>query len=280
MSLSVMLAVLFAALLHAAWNARLKASPDPLPEALAVVMGAGLLALPAVVGLPPPRPESWPPLAASTALHVAYFVLVALAYRSGALSIAYPLMRGVPPAVVAAGAALLFGETLSAPGWAAVLAIVLGVLMLSGEGLRARATSGRGLAMVGANVAVIVAYTLVDGAGVRVSGNAMSYAAWLFALTGVALVPLYVGLVRGRLPAKPGPRWGRVLLGSACTLGAYGIALWAMTRAPIALVAALRETSILFGAAMAARWLREPFTPRRWMGVGLVAAGAMATRLA
>lgn len=280
MPLSVMVAVLFAAALHAAWNARLKASADPLPEALAVVMGAGLLALPALAALPLPRPQSWPMLAASTALHVAYFVLVALAYRSGALSIAYPLMRGVPPAVVAAGAALFHGETLSAAGWGAVLAIVLGVLMLSGEGLKARAASGRGLAMVGANVVVIVAYTLVDGAGVRASGNAMSYAAWLFALTGTALLPLYAGLMRGSNSAPPAARKWQVLLGSTCTLGAYGIALWAMTRAPIALVAALRETSILFGAAMAARWLREPFTPRRWLGVGLVAAGAVAMHLA
>ncbi|PZP64943.1 MAG: EamA family transporter [Azospira oryzae] len=280
MSATVMLAVLFAAALHATWNARLKASRDPLLEAMAVVMGAGLLALPAVAWLPAPQAESWPPLAGSTALHVAYFVLVALAYRSGELSIAYPLMRGMPPVVIAAGAALFFGEALSWLGWTAVLTIVLGVLTLTSEGLRVRALSGPGLAIVAANVAVIAAYTLVDGAGVRASGNAASYAAWLFVLTGAALAPMCAALAWRRRPARPALQWGQALLGSACTLGAYGIALWAMTRAPIALVAALRETSILFGAAMAARWLREPFSRRRWAGVALVAAGAITMRIA
>ena len=279
MSLTVMLAVLAAAALHASWNAIGKAASGKAGDVIAVGVTAGALAACALPFLPLPAQASWPQLAASAVIHLAYFKLLELAYRSGDLSIAYPLMRGTPPLVTALGAWALLAEPLSPAGWTAVGIIVAGALALAADGLRGRHVGTRSLAIVGANILVIVVYTLVDGSGVRASGNAPSYIAWMFALTALTLVLARPWLgVRG-MPQSHGA-WGLLVAGAACTLGSYGIVLWAMTLAPIGLVAALRETSIVFGTVIAATWLRERVSAQRWAGVALIAAGAAAMRLA
>ena len=170
-------------------------------------------------------------------------------------------------------------EPLSPAGWTAVGVIVAGAIVLAGDGLRTRRVGARALAIVGANILVIAAYTLVDGSGVRASGNAPSYIGWMFALTALTLVLARPWLGSRGLPQSHGV-WGLLGVGAACTLGSYGIVLWAMTLAPIGLVAALRETSIVFGTVIAAAMLRERVSPQRWAGVALVAAGAAAMRLA
>lgn len=280
MALDVMLAVLFAALLHAAWNALVKASNDKVSDSMRVVVGAAALAGLALPFLPAPAPASWLPIAASTLLHVLYFLLVAAAYRSGDMSIAYPAMRGAPPLLIAGAAAPLLSETLTMAGWAAVTLLVAGIALLTGDGVRARSVSRRGGALIAANVAVIVIYTLVDGYGARVSGSAASYVSWMFFFTGTLMLAwMLLAPGAGAKPLFTG-RWLLLMAGSACTLGAYGIVLWAMTRAPIALVAALRETSILFGALLAATVLHEPFSRRRWSAVAMIAGGAIAIRAA
>jgi drug/metabolite transporter (DMT)-like permease len=279
MSLTVLAAVLAAALLHASWNALGKAASGKAGDVVAVGVGAGVLAAAALPFLPLPARASWPQLAASAVIHLAYFKLLALAYRTGDLSVTYPLMRGAPPLVTALGAWLLLGEPLSANGWAAVGLVVAGAAVLTVEGLRARHASAQSLAIVGANILVIVAYTLIDGSGVRASGHAPSYIAWLFALTALVLVMARPWLGARGLPQSRGA-WGLLAAGAACTLGSYGLVLWAMTLAPIGLVAALRETSIVFGTLMAAAWLRERVSAPRWAGVALIAAGAAAMRLA
>ncbi len=279
MSLTVMLAVLAAAALHASWNAIGKAASGKAGDVIAVGVTAGALAACALPFLPLPAQASWPQLAASAVIHLAYFKLLELAYRTGDLSVAYPLMRGTPPLVTALGAWALLAEPLSPAGWTAVGIIVAGALALAADGLHGRRIGTRSLAIVGANILVIVAYTLVDGSGVRAAGNAPSYIAWMFALTALTLVLARPWLgVRG-LPQSHGA-WGLLAAGALCTLGAYGIVLWAMTLAPIGLVAALRETSIVFGTVIAATWLRERVSPQRWAGVALIAAGAAAMRLA
>jgi drug/metabolite transporter (DMT)-like permease len=276
MSLFVLAAVLAAALMHASWNAVVKAGGGSRDDAVLIAIGAGALAGPALFFVPLPAPASWPALAASTVIHVVYFRLVAAAYREGALSVAYPLMRGAPPLVVAALSGVVLGESLPATGWLAVSALAAGVLLLSGESFRARALTRKGTMAVAANVVVIVLYILVDGAGVRAAGNAWSYVAWLFALNALALVFMLRAESLAALRARP----GRLAFGGACTLGSYGIALWAMTQAPVALVAAARETSVLFGAALAALVLHERFGPLRWIAVALTLGGIVAMRAA
>ena len=279
MSLGLMLLVLFAAALHAGWNAIVKASPDKSSDVVLVAAGAAALAATTLAFIPLPALPSWPYLIASVAIHLAYFSLVGLAYRHGDLSYVYPLMRGSAPLVTTFAAILILGEALHGGGYAAVLLLSTGVLVLSFDGLR------KGKAHLGAtgyaiaNALVVALYTLVDGIGVRLSGSAVSYAQWLFFLTGIPLGVLALSMRRVALLGAARARWKMLLFGGLCTIGSYGLVLWAMTRAPLALVAALRETSVVFGTVFAAVILREKFGLLRCVAAGLVAAGAVAIKV-
>lgn len=275
MSTVTLLVVLFAALLHAAWNALVKAGPDKRLSATVVTAGAALVALPLLPFVAAPAPASWPWLAASACLQVAYYLLLAQAYRLGDMGKTYPLMRGAAPLFVALASGPLLGEPLSPWQHGAVALIVVGILALTvGEGRARRAT-----AFALANAAVIAAYTMVDGIGVRVSGSAAGYTFWLFMLTAAGM--LACALARGdALLAYARRHWKTGLAGGAGTMASYGLALWAMTRAPVAVVAALRETSIVFAMLIAWCLLGERLGPRRACAAGLIACGAVAMRLA
>lgn len=280
MSDRVMAAVLLGALLHAAWNALLRHSSDRTRDVVLVVAAAALLSLPALALLPLTAPPSWPWLAASGAIHVVYFLLVAHAYRHAELSFAYPLMRGLAPAGTAVLAALLLAEWPPAAGWLGVALICGGVLLMAGDSWRSGGLHGRALLFPLATAGTVVIYTVIDGQGARLAGNAFAYNGWLFVLTALPLLLLFVARDGRATTAYLRLHWQRGLLGGFCTLASYGLALWAMTQAPIALVAALRETSVVFGALIAAVWLGERVARLRWIVIGLVCAGAMAIRLA
>lgn len=275
-----MLAVLFAALLHATWNALIKSGADKLLDAVTLCVAAGLLAALVLPFLPPPARASWPYLAASVAIHVVYFSLVALAYRAADMSFIYPLMRGVAPLFAALIVVVALNEMPSAGGWLGVALLCLGVALLVSDGRRAAHVPARAWRFGLVNAAVIVAYTVNDGVGARAAGNAWSYGLWLFAL--LALPMLVLGVVmRGKaMFAIDYAAWRKGFVGAACSMASYGIALWAMTEAPIALVAALRETSVLFGTAIAALFLHEKFGRVRWLAVMLMVAGAAAMKMA
>jgi len=279
MPLDVLLVVLLGALLHALWNALVRAASDKLHGTLRVVWGSGLLTLVSLPFLPLPAPASWPYLAASVLIHVAYFSLLAFSYRAAELSLAYPVMRGTAPAITALAAALLLQEMPSAGGWAGIVLICGGVLLLAlGHGAPARAALRPALG----NALVIAAYTLVDGQGARLSGHAFSYTGWIFLATAVLMLGLTFAL-RGPTEMRqmlPGWRIGLLgLLGGGCTLASYALALWAMIRAPIATVAALRETSIVFAALIGLLFLKERLRPQRLASVLLVCAGASSIKL-
>jgi drug/metabolite transporter (DMT)-like permease len=271
--------VLLAALMHAGWNAIAKLNAGRAGDAAVVGVLAGVpgaLLLP-FTGLP--DAAAWPQLVASGAIHLAYFRILALAYRDGELSVAYPLMRGVPPVLVAIAGLFVFDEALSPTAWCALLVLLGGVMLLGWEGFRSRALRGRSGWLVLLQIGIIAAYTVVDGSGVRASGNAAGYIVAMFALTAVLLLPGALGSFR-RLRGEGGRSAGLAALGGALTFGSYAIALWAMTQAPVALVAALRETAIVFGAALGAWLVGERFGARRWAAVALVLAGAAAMRIA
>lgn len=273
-----MLVVLLGAALHASWNVLVKSGTDKALDIGLVVAGSALLSLLAVPFVPLPASASWPMLAASGVIHQAYFLLVAAAYRSGDMSLAYPLMRGTPPMLVAVLASLLLGETLAPAGWAGVAMVCAGVLATA---LRHRgaAPSPRTIGFALLNALVIVAYTLVDGIGARNSGHAVAYTLWVFLLTAALLLPFRAWRHGRELARHLRGRWHVALGGGACTLGSYALALWAMTQAPIAAVSALRETSILFGVGLAALLLHERPGAARLAGVALIAMGAVALRL-
>ena len=275
----VMLAVLAAALLHAAWNALLKASPDKDLENAALAISRGALALVALPWVAAPATASLPYIAASVAVHVVYFWALAGAYRLGDLSFAYPIMRGGAPVLVTLAGVVWFGEALPWPQALAVALICLGIVGFAGRPGSAAAPARQALWFALANALVIACYTLVDARGVRVSGSALGYAIWL--MVANSAVQAAIGLARhGRAVAQYAVRhWPRVLVGGVLTLLAYPIVLWAMMRAPVALVAVLRETSVLFAAALGALFLGERFTPRKMVATGAVLAGLVALRL-
>lgn len=274
-----MAVVLFGAALHAAWNAIVRASAQKFLNTVSIVFGAGFCVAWVLPLLPLPAAASWPYLAASALIHVAYFALLASAYRGAELSLAYPLMRGSAPALTALATALLLDEFPSWGGWAGVLLISCGVIVLAGYSLRTATFRAAPVLFALSNAGVIAFYTLVDGQGARLSGHAWSYTGWLFLLT--ALLFLALGAVRNgptlRQQVQSGWRVG--LLGGACSVASYGLALWAMTQAPIALVAALRETSVIFAVVIAAVFLKEPITPLRVLSILMVCAGAAAIKV-
>ncbi len=279
MSSFVLVMVLVGALLHASWNAILKAQKDQLSASGLVAVGAGIVAIPAMLFLPPPAPAAVPYIVASAIIHVGYFALVGYAYRAADLGVAYPLTRGSAPVFTALVAFLLIGETLGLNGWLAVILIAAGIVTLSADALIRGGLSAKTAVAAFANAAVIVTYTLVDGLGARAAGSGIVYGAWMIAGTG-ALVLLLVLTIRPRIAFEEACKgWRLALVAGALTLGSYGIALWAMTLAPIGLVAALRETSVLFAAIMGAYFFGERFGPKRWIALALIVGGIVLLRL-
>jgi len=279
-SLPVTLAMLGAALLHAGWNAMLKSSPDKALENFALAVSRGVIALAIVPWLPLPAPAAWPWIAASVAVHVAYFWALAGAYRWGDLSFTYPIMRGGAPALVALAGFAVFDERLPGAELAAVALICAGILGFAAGARGEPAAARRALLFALGNALVIAAYTMIDARGVRVSAAPVSYAMWFFVANSVVQVALGLADRRRReVPAYLARHWPRAALGGAFTLGSYGIALWAMTQAPVALVAALREVSVIFAAALGALFLGERFTRRRLLATATVLAGLVALRL-
>ena len=279
LSLAVTLAVLGAGILHAGWNALLKSAPggDPLLDTAAVVAGSSLWGLAMVPFVPLPEPVAWTFMALSSTIHFAYYFTLAQAYRTGDLSFAYPLMRGTAPLLVTV-LGVLFLKEFPTPHTALGIALICaGIMSIAFVQRHRHSAAAAGWAF--ANAAIIAAYTLVDGAGARASGNVGSYVGWLCVLEGLPFL-LWIQLRRGRAAITYVRRsWRRGLLAGAGSVAAYGIVLWAMTRAPVAAVAALRETSVLFAAVIGALWLREGFGVARIAGAASVVAGIAALKL-
>jgi len=273
-----MVIVLFAAFLHAAWNAFIKSGDNKLVETTLLVTGAGAVAGAVLPFVPAPAQASWLFLGASVAIHCAYFSLLALAYRTGELSFAYPMMRGSAPLFTAILSVFVVGEPIGGGGWIGILLLCAGILWLGRDGWKSAKSQKHALAFALLNAVVIVAYTIVDGLGVRASQNAWSYVLWLFFLNTFPLLAIGFTSNAGAILSVPLRGWGKGFAGGLCTVLAYGLALWAMTQAPIALIAALRETSVLIGTALGALLLKERFGLNRWLAAALITAGAIAMK--
>lgn len=251
--------VLLGALLHACWNMLVKTRPDKHVAAAVLYTSSGLIAAFALPFLPTPNAASWPYLAVSTVLELLYGIVLATAYRVSDLSHAYPLMRGAAPLLVAAASSALLGERLSGPVWFGIALLSCALISLVFEGQsRRQPFSASALALL--NAMLIAAYTMVDGVGARRSGHPVAYGLWLFTLIGVPWCT-WAAVAHRR------DGWAKIrsglFIGLVCgafSLASYVLALWAMTRAPIASVAAVRETSIVFGTLLGAFVLHERVT--------------------
>jgi drug/metabolite transporter (DMT)-like permease len=276
----VFLAVLFAAACHAGWNALIKIGLDPLSTTTLISIASAVVALTLLplVGLP--ARVAWPWLIASAVIHLFYFAALIEAYRTGDLGQVYPIARGSAPLLTATATTLFVGENLSLVGWTGVAALAAGVLLLSAHGGRDLVKIDRravGFALMTA--LTICAYSVVDGIGVRLAGNPNAYSLSLF--VGIALVMVPYALYRGGRGVLPAMRhyWRRGFAGGALQVLSYGIALWAMTLAPIAIVATLRETSVLFGAGISVVVLKEPLRLPRVGAALLILCGLVLLRL-
>jgi len=282
----IVLAVLCGALLHASWNALIKSGNDKaLDTALVTFLGA-LVALPFMLWLGLPPRDAWPFIAASLLIHIGYYIALVGAYQHGELGLTYPIMRGFAPMLVALASGFFLAEAPSAVAWLGIAGITLGVALVGlahpGDALHHR----KALMFAVANAAIIALYTVVDGRGVRASvvddHGALRYVMTLFVLDGIAY-PSLVWLRRsaeGRreIVRYARQRWPVAALGGSASIGSYAIALWAMTRAPVASVAALRETSVLFAALLGTVLLKERFGLQRAVGTGVIVGGVMALR--
>jgi len=281
MDFLVFVAVLVAAACHAGWNALLKLNIEPMVATTLVAMASGLVAVPFVSVVDLPHAGAWPYLVASVVVHIGYYLALAEAYRHGDLGQVYPIARGTAPLLTGVVAMLTLGEILGLYGWGGVIALACGILLLAVRGGRAdRQFDARSVGFALITSLTITSYTLFDGIGARVSGSAAAYTAWLFLLSGAAM-SLY-GLIRvgpRRLAGYFRANWAIALGGAVLSTAAYAIAIWAMTVAPIALVAALRETSVLFATLISTLLLREPWLAARVAATLMVLAGALLLRV-
>ncbi|MEU8977484.1 EamA family transporter [Streptomyces sp. NPDC058246] len=266
-------AVLIAAVTHAGWNAIAHRISDKLVGFTLIAGGGMLIGLVMVPFVPFPASGAWPYLIASAVIHVVYYVLLMRSFRLGDFGQAYPIARGTAPLVVTALAAVFAHEV--PDGWAAS-GIALSCAGLTGValwGLRGRRPNWAAIGAALATGLSIAAYTVVDGLGVRASGSSLGYIAWLMAIEGV-VVPAYAAYRwRGELFSVLRPFAAVGLLGAALSVAAYGLVLWAQTRAELAPIAALRESSIIVGAAIGAIFFKERFGAPRIAAAGLLVLG-------
>jgi drug/metabolite transporter (DMT)-like permease len=278
LTFGVTLAVLAAALAHATWNAMIKSSGDVLLDMTLVVFFAGVATAPFLLFVDLPGAAVWPYIGASMLIHIAYYFALVGAYRAGDLSHGYPLMRGLAPLLTSLCAIWWLGEAPRPLVWVGIVLICGGVLSLGLAGFDWRHSRVSTLWAL-ANAVIIAIYTLVDAAGVRAAAAPQSYVVWLFVLDALPFPILIYFLKRGGLTAYARRFWLRGLFSGALSAAAYGVVLWAMTRAPVAAVAALRETSVIFAALIGAWLLKEGHIARRLVGAATVAAGVIALKI-
>lgn len=274
MSPAVLSAVLFAALLHATWNAMIKVSGDRLVIMAVTAFATSLLALPFVFVLPAPDPASWPFLFLSMGIHTVYMLMLVRAYGHGEFVQIYPLARGSAPLLTGLLGFLLLQEALSANELAGMLLIVLSILGFAAERIGGiRQLSGHALLYSLLTGLCITGYSLVDGQGVRLAGNSHAYTAWMFLLHGT-LFPAVALARRGRpFFGKARAVWQSGIAVAVISALAYWIVIWAFSQERIAPVAVLRETSVAFAALISAFLLRERLTRVRLLLILLIVAG-------
>ena len=276
----VFLAVLFAAVCHAGWNALIKVGLDPLSTTTLISIGSALVALVLLPFAGVPAAASWPWLGASVIIHLFYFAALIESYRTGDLGQVYPVARGAAPLMTATATTIFVGEKLSLVGWSGIVALVAGVFLLSAHGGRDIAKIDRravGFAL--ATALTICAYSVVDGIGARLAGHPAAYSLTLF--VGIAVVIVLYALYRDGHGVIAAMRayWRGGLVGGGLQVMSYGTVLWAMTLAPIAIVATLRETSVLFGTAIAVIMLKEPLRMARIVAALLIVCGLVLIRV-
>lgn len=276
MSPSVFALMIFSAALHASWNALIKGASDKLLMTVVVTMSAGIAGLLSLPFFAAPAPSSWIFIAASGLASVIYFLMVSLTYKVADMSVAYPIMRGSAPVLAGLGGVFLLGDYLPVGAWLGIIVISAGIFSMA---LAKHQQGGKGLLLAVATALLIAVCTLIDAEGARRSQSPAAYTLWIFALTGLAFGLWTAVARRDAFPLFLKENWRLGVVAGVGALCSYGMALWAMTIAPVGVVAALRETTVLFGAALAWLFLNEQIGRTRFIAIAVIAAGAVILRL-
>jgi drug/metabolite transporter (DMT)-like permease len=271
-TLSIAAIVLFAAALHASWNALLKGGGDGLWAMTVMGVATSIACAALAIFLPMPARASWPYISGSALLHVGYNIFLVRAYRSGDFGSAYPIARGSSPLLVTLGAALVADERPALAGAAGILLVSAGIISLTFKGRR---LPEAGIFYALGTGVFIAAYSVTDGIGGRLSGSAVSYTVWMCLLWGATALPVYWARRGGTTFWRGARKTGLAALGGVTSLAAYGIVIFAMTRAPMGSVSALRETSVLFAVLLGRIFFGEALTARRIGAALVIAAGAL-----
>ncbi len=278
METSVFLAVLFAALLHASWNAVIRAGKNRFQGMLLLTVSQGLMGIAMALFVPLPRADVWLWLLASGALHSGYKMFLAAAYKHGDLSRVYPIARGVAPMIVVLAGFFVLSDTLAGKEYAGIALIGLGVLLMA-RGVFA-SNEARVLIPLALGSALCTAgYSMVDGLGARVSGNATQFTAWLFIFDALVFSSATLATQGARSFKATRRSWAFGSFAGALSLATYWIAVWAMTIAPIALVTALRETSVLFAVFIGVVLLNERADTRKLLAAAVILSGIVLVKI-
>ncbi|WP_428543804.1 EamA family transporter [Profundibacter sp.] len=278
MSTFVFLTVMGAALLHATWNALIKTGGNKLTSMLIMTIIEGAVGVVVAMTQRLPQGEVWFWVIGSGMLHSAYKFFLAFAYEHGDLSRVYPIARGTAPMIVMLVSLLFLSDVISGYETLGIALLGVGILMMA-RGVFTDGESRRLVPLALCSAMATAAYSLVDGMGARVAGDAAMYVAWLFVFDVLGFVPMAYAL-RGRQVFIANRRsWGLGAVAALASYGAYAIAVWAMTQAPIALVAALRETSILFAVLIGWLLFGERLGRVKALSAALIVAGVMLTRI-
>ena len=279
MTTGVFVMVLGAALLHAAWNALVKVNADRLVMIAIMMMsqvGIAVLVVPFVAF---PTPQAWPYIWASTVLNTAYCVFLINAYRHGDLSHVYPISRGSAPLIVAVISVAIVGETLSRQAGLSVVIIALGIMSLTLTRGAAGFKEPRAMLYALGTGVFIAGYTIVDGLGARLADSAHSYTFWVHLVNGIPIALIALYLRRGRILMSVRQSWKVGVLGGMISLLAYWIVIWTMTQAPLALVSAVRETSMVFAVLLGVFVLKERLDLARLASIGTTLIGTLMLKL-
>lgn len=278
MSLEISVMILVAAALHAGWNALIKISGDRIAVMAVVTLAGSLLSILLLPFIDAPDRASWPLLALTILIHTGYHFFLPVAYDHGDLGQVYPIARGSAPLMVTVGAVLVAGERLDPVALVGVICLAVGVMTLAFEKGGGIFTHRKAVLYALGTAVCIAAYTIVDGLGARRAGSILGFAVWL--TIGDGLLTFLIALIWKRRDiwrvARANP--GRGFLGGAMQIGAYWIIVWALALAPMGMVSALRETSVLFAAIISTFILKEGFGVWRFVSAGLVTFGLILTR--
>lgn len=278
MTLFVFLSVLGAAFLHALWNALIKNGGSKISGMLILTLVQGVAGLGIALTRPWPDGTVWLWLMGSGLFHAAYKLFLAFAYEQGDLSRVYPIARGAAPLIVMVVSAVFLSDVLAGAEYAGIAILALGIAVMA-HGALASGESRRLVPLALGSAMMTAGYSIVDGLGARAAGDAMMYVGWLFTLDAVVFTPIALALRGPRVLVATRREWTLGALAAAASYGAYAIAVWAMTQAPIALVAALRESSILFAVLLGWLVFGDRMDRPKLLAAMLIVAGVLLTRL-